>query len=106
MGRLTSNSGFTLAEMCMVILILSVLTAIYLPCAEFGSADYYAYADAYLLKQSEAMAGAYSTEFASDQNGSVYFNEKGNVRSAMTLHFTNQERVIVIELGTGRLVFK
>lgn len=106
MARLTSNKGFTLIEMCMAILIISLLTALYLPCADFAGTNYYTYADAYLLKQSEAMAGAYLTEYQDDGNGTVTFNPKGNVRSAMTLHFDDQERVIVIELGTGRLVFK
>ena len=108
MARPTSSSGFTLLEVCIVLLCISVLSLLYLPAREMEVSSYYTFPDAYLLAQSEAIRKAEKTMYYSDSSEvpDVSFNEKGNVNKAMTLHFENRSKDIIIELGGGRLVFR
>lgn len=93
-------------EMCMTLLLLSMLSAFFLPIVEWNNTDYYKFADDYLLKQSQAMCEGTYGEFHSDNGESVVFNDKGNVLSARTISFSGRKEQIVVELGGGRLVFK
>jgi competence protein ComGC len=102
MDRLTSNRGFMLLEVCMTIMIISIMTLIFLPCCEFREAESYTFGDAYLETQSRAIAEQQPEEL--EREPYISFNEKGNVSQAMTLHLGNKE--IVIELGGGRLVYR
>ena len=108
MARPTSTSGFTLLEVCIVILAMSVLTLLFLPVREMEVSSFYTFPDAYLLAQSEAIRKAEKTMYYSDspQVPDISFNEKGNVNKAMTLRFPDRAQEIIIELGGGRLVFR
>lgn len=101
MGRLTSNKGFLLVDTCIAMLAIAVMTMLYLPCTEFGDKEEYTFADAYLEVQSRAMAERQGQELG---DGTLSFNEKGNVDRAMTVQKGNHD--IVIELGGGRLVYQ
>ena len=108
MDRHTSNKGFTLAEMCIVLFGIGILGTLFVP-AHFPEPDPYLYfPDMYLLGQSDALASADSCELYEIGDGIpvIHFNSKGNVNKAMTLTLGNKGREIVIELGGGRLVFR
>ena len=92
-----------LAETCIVILALSTLFALVVPVHEFRNNAYMTFPASYLLHQSYALASAQEHEMVTDSGIRIIFNEKGNIRKAMTIPFENGRR-IVIELGGGRLV--
>lgn len=100
----SSNKGFTLAEVCLVIMMLSVFMMLCTPVSEVSLSSIYRFPDEYLLKQSEALCRRKQTVYEDDAGNTVIFNRSGNVRSARTLNFG--KRKIVIELGGGRLVFR
>jgi hypothetical protein len=101
MGKLTSNKGFLLVDLCVTILIISVMTILYLPCIHVQNIDGYLFGDTYLEAQSRAIKMRRSLELPEEP---IIFNDKGNVNRAMTLQKGNRE--IVVELGGGRLVYK
>lgn len=101
MDRLISNKGFLLVDVCAAILIISIMTILYLPCIRMMNTDGYTFGDSYLALQSRAIFMRTSIELGED---GIIFNDKGNVNQAMTLRKGN--RVVVVELGGGRLVFK
>lgn len=105
-GRRTSTSGFTLAETCLAILILSLFMAFCLPVHELNLDDYYSFADSHILVQSEALACACEMSYESENAGVVTFNENGKADPVQTVFFPHRNKEIVIELGGGRLVFK
>ena len=102
------NSGFTLVEICMVILCLSVLALFTLPPPLPDMDSFHTFPDAYLRAQSEAIRKAdYAVCYSEDGSvPDITFNEKGNVNKAMTLHFEKHRTSVIIELGGGRLVFR
>jgi hypothetical protein len=105
MGRLTSNKGFLLAEVCIVLLALGLFSSLSLSLIEMKDPAGYRFCDRYLRVQSEALCEGKEKEF--EENGEVIgFNEKGNVRQARTLYFDTIHRKVVIELGGGRLIQK
>jgi len=104
MDKRRLNKGFTILELCVVIIIMSIMTLIYLPFSNFYENEEYSFPDEYLLKQSEALMKSDDTYYVLDNGKEIFFNEKGNVRQAFTIDFDHQ--TIVVELGGGRLVYK
>lgn len=106
MDRRTSNKGYTLAEMCIVLIILSVLSLLWIMVRPVPAAERSAFASRYLFEQSEAMIRAHRRTYTDEDHGeTVHFNEKGNTDSPRTIRFGEDVRLI-IELGGGRLVFR
>ena len=100
------NNGYTLVEMCVVLIILSVLSLLWIMVRHVPAADRSAFASRYLYEQSEAMIKARRWEYTDEDRGeTVHFNEKGNTDSPRTIRFAEDVRLI-IELGGGRLVFR
>ena len=106
MDRRTSTEGFTMVEMCIVILGISLLAVIVQPAHEFSEEVYLTFGDSYLKTQSEAIVSAWDRQYISADGKVVLFNENGNVRRAETLSFGRQKKKIIIELGGGRLVYR
>lgn len=105
MDRHTFSSGFLLAETCIAVMAVSMLSLLYLQFPSFDAEGYYRFSDSYHLTQSCAMLTAHSEVFHHPA-AEVYFNGSGNVRSAATVHFPNRNCKIIIELGGGKLVKK
>lgn len=103
MDRRISNDGFLLAETCLVILGLSILSSLYLSMREVEIDGYWQFGDAYLDEQSEAILNIEPRQYVYEE-GVVDINEKGNVANPGTIHFEN--RKIIVELGGGRLVYR
>lgn len=104
MGKHPLNKGFTLIEMCIVVLSLSTLTLVCLPSFELKNTAWYLFPSRYFHKQSESILNSEENEVECEDGYIIYFNDKGNVRSAKTI--TIGKRKIVVELGGGRLVEK
>lgn len=98
------NKGYTLAEMCAVLVIVSLFMNLCVPVSTGQISTFYQFPDAYLLKQSEALCRTESTVYEDDEGHVVYFNAAGNVKSAGTMHFRHRD--IVVELGGGRIVIR
>ena len=92
-----------LVEVCVALIVISLMTLIYLPYVEIANMDYFTFGDSYLNKQSEAIAGRKRAELDQDE-ASISFNAKGNVDQARTIIFN--DRSIVVELGGGKLVYQ
>ena len=105
-GKQLLTKGFTLIEMCIVLVAISLLSLIGLSCSNFKSQDYYAFGYDYLLNQSKALATATSQEVEGPGGEVIIFNEKGNVQQARSIIFSSINKVIVVELGEGRLEYK
>ena len=100
------NKGSTLAEMCIVLVILSLLSLLWIMVKPMPSVSRSAFAARYLYEQSEAMVRAHRNEYTDEDSGEIiHFNEKGNTDSPRTIRFSEDVRLI-IELGGGRLVFR
>lgn len=106
MDRRISTEGFTLVEMCIAMLGISILACIFAPMQIFSPDGSDSFGDAYLLKQSEAIVKAQEERYVSQDGKEVDFNADGNVRRAETLSFPRKNRRIIIELGGGRLVYR
>lgn len=104
MERHTSNEGFTIAEMCIVIFALGMFAY---P-ATLDKKPYTALAtwtSGYIASQAKAIEEAERTICPSVEGWpAISFNEKGNVSRAATIY--EEGREVTISLGTGRLVFK
>lgn len=108
MDRPTSNSGFTLAEACAALFLITAVSLLFFPFRIDEQSTWHSFPDAYLQKQSEAIRRSERTAYLSECPGvpDVTFNEKGNVSRAATLRLQNKSGEIIIELGGGRLVFR
>lgn len=105
--RHTLNSGFTVAEMLAVIMILSFAMILFPMQKADTDMSEKSFLPDYLLAQSAAIASSERTELPHNaQYPAVSFNEKGNVSRAMTFAFSKTGREIVIELGGGRVVYR
>lgn len=104
MGKHPLNKGFTLVEMCIVILSLSSLTLVCLPAFELSNTEWYLFPSRYFHEQSKSILESEENEVEMEDGDVIHFNNKGNVRSAKTIRIGN--RKIVVELGGGRLVEK
>lgn len=90
-------------EMCVVMGVISILSLCALPVHMVHMQDKYLWPADYLVSQTKAMKVSRNVVYK-NAYATVYFNAKGNVRSAQTIQIDN--RVVVSELGEGKLVFK
>ena len=109
MDRQRRSKGFTLAETCMCVCLLSVMTLLTL--THMPHTDYSAlsFPDRYLAAQMQAIHESVRTECSDPDHPeipTVTFNEAGNVNKARTIPITFRGRDIIIELGGGRLVLQ
>lgn len=106
MARLTLTEGFTAAEACAAVFVISFLALMVPPIQTLNDRNADLFADRYLLNQSQAMADGERVTFIDEAAGNtaIRFNEKGNVSKAMTL-ILSDGTAAVIELGGGRLIF-
>lgn len=105
MDRQRWNSGFTLIEMCFVLLIVSLLSSVSLRMRIPGSVKRTVFAAGYLEAQSEAMRTYRRLDVTDGETGeTLHFNAQGNTDSPRTLYFGDHR--LIIELGGGRLVFR
>ena len=110
-GRLSRDDGFALAELLIGIVILSLMTLLTLRVSRFTKEAYYTFPERYTRLKSEALLTG-ETRVYDDESGMDYplirFGENGMVNQARTLSFPcgSRTREIVIELGTGSLVFR
>lgn len=106
MGKPMLNKGFSMLEMLIVIMIISVINLLYIiPSIDFT----------YILKLSQVTSGLNTSKMASlknhktncfthDQviaNYNLCFNEKANVNQAQTLYLLGTNQAIIIHLGSG-----
>ena len=96
------HKGFTLIELCIVMILMSILFVFVAHNRISDTLSYYSFPANYLRKQSEAILEG--KDVVLEDEYSIPFNENGNVKQAQTLHFRQGD--IVTELGGGRLVFK
>lgn len=87
----------------MVMGVISILSLCALPVHMAHMQDKYLWPADYLVFQTKAMKESRNVVYT-NAYATVYFNAKGNVRSAQTIQIDN--RVVVSELGEGKLVFK
>ncbi|MEE1411230.1 MAG: hypothetical protein U0J83_04340 [Bulleidia sp.] len=87
----------------MVMMVISIMSLCALPVRMKHMQDKYLWPADYLVSQTKAMKVSRNVVYESAY-ATVYFNAKGNVRSAQTIQIDN--RVVVSELGEGKLVFK
>ena len=102
----TSNSGFTVTELCLCIFALSVLASLGAGYITDPDNAYYEFPRKYLLRQSQALAAAEDRYLDFDGLPSVRFHANGNIDRPAALQVGSRGRVIVMELGGGRLVFR
>ena len=106
MGRQSLNRGFTLTEVCIVLLILSFMTLVTLRIRPVSSVQRSVFAMRYLDAQSEAIRSSSAVSYTDEETGEeVHFNGSGNTDSPHTIVFPDGHRLI-IELSGGRLVFR
>ena len=108
-----NKGGFTLLELCLAIMVLSVLMLLTLPLFRLNSLSEYPVIYDYLLQQSISMKEQISSEFYPDEKDVFYayairFNSKGHVNQAQTMIVDDLKRVkeIVVQLGGGRIVLR
>ena len=101
--HILNKKGFTLVEMCIVLMIISLFTLFALPIKMNHFLDDYTWPIDYLEHQTESILQSKEIVFDSD-HATIRFNEKGNVRNAQTIKIQNI--LVVSELGEGKLVFK
>lgn len=95
------NDGFTLVEMCVVLLMLAVFDVFFLP-HPILETEWVSWPCSYMEKQAEALAEAEDT--SGPEGTDVLFNGRGNVRRAGTVRIG--KKVFTISLGQGRLLEK
>ena len=97
---------FALLECVLVLLVMAALAPLALQPDMSETMQYHAFADEYLLEQTEAMAAAESRPVDLPGAEGIHFNGAGNVSQARTITFPGRDSRIIIELGGGRLVFR
>lgn len=96
------SKGFTLAEMLIVLVLITVLYGMSVPVVSLSLTSHFFVFD-YFEIQAKAIASSTNQAYTNHQFA-VYFNDKGNVRQAQTLFVDNVE--FISNLGGGRLVKK
>ncbi len=93
-----------MAELLVVIVIMTFLCLLYLPrYPSVDNSDYGFIAD-YLLAQSEAMKEKERVDLSSELDDDIYFSENGNVNQAKTIK--GKKHTIVIHLGNGYITYE
>lgn len=97
---LLDKKGFTLLEMLISLLIISIMLLIGISSNKNVDLDHYYFMNDYLYNQSKALL---ERENISYKKG-IYFNSMGHVNQAKTLEISNHE--IIIHLGNGYATIK
>ena len=100
------SKGFALLECLLVLLVMASLAPLALQPDMSETMLYHAFADAYLQRQTDAMAAAETLPVDLPGAEGIHFNGAGNVNQARTISFPGRDNLIIIELGGGRLVFR
>ncbi len=110
-ARHRQTEGFALLELMISISVIAVLTVLSVSFCRISDTSFYTFPLQYMRLQSEAVLTGKRTYYT-DESGMdyppVYFHGSGTVNQARTIIFGKggNIREIVIELGTGRLVFR
>ena len=98
MDRRLLNKGYTMVEMLIVLVIISIFTLVTVNRIVEIDNTYYEFSNKYNFYKSIALANSEVINF--DEN--IRFNTDGNVNQARTINFENGKKII-IELGYGVL---
>lgn len=109
--RLLRADGFALAELLIAMVILSLMTVLTLRVSRFTAEAYYVFPERYTRLKSESLLTGEPRSYEDETDMSyppIRFSESGAVNMARTISFPfgNKAKEIVIELGTGALVFR
>lgn len=110
-ARLSRDDGFALLELLIGIVILTMMTLLTLRVSTFTGEAYYTFPERYTRFKSEALLTGSPRVYEDDTEMDypmIRLGENGTVNQARTLVFPcgNRRKEIVIELGTGSLVFR
>lgn len=97
---LSTEKGFSLWEMLVCILFLSLMCLVTLRFKGYKAPDHYYFLNEYMLAQSEAIKEKQGSSF---EKG-IYFNSMGHINMARTVEFENQK--VTLNLGTGYALIK
>lgn len=91
MGKLM-NKGFTLIEMLLVLMVVTILTLVFSTQLKLYEVEYF---DP-IQCQLKAMATRERCQF----NSTIHFNQNGNINHAQTIKF--HDKTCIFQLGMGR----
>ncbi len=103
---LNKKKGFLMAELLVVIMIISFISLLYLPHYPKIELDDELFINEFHLAQAEAMAQRSDVQLNSEINTSfpITFNEAGNVNMAQTI--VGKKGSIIIHLGNGYVTYE
>ncbi|MCI5774571.1 MAG: type II secretion system GspH family protein [Erysipelotrichaceae bacterium] len=101
-----NKRGFTMLEMVICLMIISIISLLGLNFKELKIKDYHQFIYDYWLAQLASMLNRENVNV--DMQGCnfsfpAYFNSKGNINMAQTIECDGKQ--ITIQLGPGRLVY-
>lgn len=106
--RSKTRKAFTMIEMLMVVLMLSIFSSVFYLSYPNNDYEHYYFMDDYLVTQSEAMADNRDYLFENNYNykGSfpIRFTKNGRVNNAQSLMFERAK--VIIRLGNGNLKYE
>lgn len=97
---LKTKKGFSMAEMLVCMLIISVFTLLSINRNTDIDLEHYTFLNKYLLEQSKAMR---NRENIKVETG-IYFNNMGHINQARTVGFNSHS--VIIHLGNGYVSIK
>lgn len=108
MDKQLYSEGFLMFEVCAVIFIISIFSVLFLNESVVPDFTYYRFLSIYTKTQSDAMLEKTTAhmEQIPQADHLIWFNQQGNVNQAQTIYFQERNKKIVIELGSGRLVYE
>ena len=109
--RQSQDNGFALLELLIAVSVLSLMTVLTLRISRFTTESYYVFPERYTRLKSEALLTGEKRSYEDETEMNyppISLGENGVVNQARTIAFPfgNKTREIVIELGTGALVFR
>ena len=100
MGTVSSTKGFTISEMLIGLLFLSVMLSVSLRPRVDLNLEHYYFLNDYVLTQSEAIK---EKQYRPYEQG-IYFNSMGHIDLARTVEFGNHR--FTLNLGNGYVLIK
>ncbi len=108
-----NNTGFTLVEMILCMVIISCCGLLVMPCFYTNKYERHTFIYEYLHQQSNAMLLRETVDFKPSLsrwygNYEIHFNDRGHVNRAQTVSIIENNLVYdyTIQLGGGRIVSK